>query len=104
MNGENYSQLMDEDVLPMLKTRYKSKFIYQQDNTRPHTCKKVENIFNKQKIRILKWSPHTLDLSIIENIWHIMKVPVYGGQIFLNKNDLWEKNIKYISIRKSLRK
>ena len=40
LNGEKYAQLMNDDILPLLKRRYKSKFIFQQDNARPHTCKK----------------------------------------------------------------
>ena len=91
MNGERYAQLMDEDIMPMLKARYKSRFIYQQDNARPHTCKQVTSIFNNHNIKVLKWPPHSPDLSIIENVWHIIKVQVYDGQIFLNKNELWEK-------------
>ena len=91
LNGEKYAQLMDEDILPMLKRRYKSKFIFQQDNARPHTCKKAIDVFTKHCIKLLKWPPHSPDLSLIENIWHIIKVQVYDGQIFQNKYELWDK-------------
>ena len=94
MNGEKYAQLMNEDILPMLKVRYKTKFIFQQDNARPHTSKKAESVFNKHRIKLLPWPPHSPDLSIIEKIWHIIKVQVYDGQVFLNKNELWNKITK----------
>ena len=31
VNGEKYAQLMDKDIILMLKARYKSKFIFQDD-------------------------------------------------------------------------
>ena len=40
---------------------------------------------------MLTWQPHSPNLSIIENVWHIMLVQVYDGQIFQNKTRLWEK-------------
>lgn len=91
MNGEKYARLMDEDIIPMLKSRYKSNFIYQQDNARPHTSKKSMEIFTKHQISILKWPPYSPDLSPVENVWRIMKVEVYGNQIFQNKDELFEK-------------
>jgi len=91
VNGEKYVQLMDKDIIHMLKARYKSKFIFQKDNARPHTSKTAKGIFMKHKIRMLTWLPHSPDLSIIENVWHIMLVQVYDGQIFQNKTELWEK-------------
>ena len=93
VNGEKYTQLMDKDIILMLKTRYiKSKFIFQQDNARLHTSKTAKGIFMKHKVRMLTCPPRSPDLSIIENVWHIMKVQVYDGQIFQNKTNYGRKS------------
>jgi len=91
MNSEVYLDLLKEKVIPNLRERLGKNFILQQDNARPHIAKKVMQFFVEKKITILKWPSKSPDLSIIENVWHIMKKDVYDNYTIKNLDDLWCK-------------
>lgn len=91
LDGRKYSELLDRDIIPLLKARYISDFVYQQDNARPHTSRISIEVLNKYDIKLLPWPPHSPDLSLIENVWKLMKDKVYDGVQFSNKEDLWKK-------------
>ena len=63
----------------------------QQDNAKPHTSKKSIAFFEDINIKLLPWSPYSLNLSTIETIWAILKARVYSGQQYDNKDVLWKK-------------
>ena len=46
----------------------KRKFIFQQNNARPHTALKAMHFFARQRIQVLSWPPNSPDLNLIENI------------------------------------
>lgn len=89
LTGIKYATLLKDEVLPMLNSRYGSNLVFQQDNARPHIQKDVMKLFKVNEIKRMEWPPYSPDLSIIENVWRLMKDKVYDGYQFKNKKDLW---------------
>lgn len=91
INGEKYLSLMRDTILPMLRDRYNQDFVYQQDNARPHVAKKVLNFFEESNVKVLSWPSRSPDLSIIENVWKILKHDVYDQLEIKNTAELWSR-------------
>ena len=82
-----YCGFMKDDVLPVLKAKYK-RFWSQQDNARPHVSKTAMSFFAVNGVQLLDWPPYSPDLPLIENIWSILKNFLYNGQPFSTKEKL----------------
>lgn len=100
INSQNYCVLMESDIIPLLKSSINSKFIFQQDNARPHVSKYTLDMFRNQGVELLNWPPYSPDLSPIEYIWHILKNKVYDGHQFKSKIELWDRIVTEIEILK----
>lgn len=98
LTGLKYASFLENDILPMLKTRYGPEIIYQHDNARPHISKDVRQIFEKAQINVLNWPPYSPDINIIENVWRLLKDLIYDGPGLKNKEDLWTKVEKAVKI------
>ena len=79
LNGQKYLDLLQEDIVPELIRNFNFNFIYQQDGARPHTCSKVNYFFDSCHIYLLEWPSRCPGISLIENIWKIMKDLVYDS-------------------------
>lgn len=91
LTAKKYMEILTDSVFPDLERLYGNSFIWQQDNARPHVAKIVKDLFNQKSINVLEWPPYSPDLSIIENIWKVMKDEVYDGAQFESKLQLWSK-------------
>ncbi len=69
-----------------------STFIFQQDNARVHTTRKVMEFFEKENITVLPWPANSPDLNLIEHVWAYMKRKLDEDPVApKNKNELWER-------------
>jgi hypothetical protein len=67
-------------------------FIFQQDNARVHTARKVMEFFEEEKITVLPWPANSPDLNIIEHVWAYMKRRLgWYTERPDNLEDLWER-------------
>ena len=66
LDSQKYCNLMETDVLPLLKKRLES-YILQQDNASCHVSKLTKEMFRRNNVQLLQWPQNSPDLSPIEN-------------------------------------
>lgn len=99
LNSEKYCSLMENDILPLLNNTIRT-YIFQQDNASCHVSKKSLDMFERHNTILLEWPPKSPDLSLIEQLWSILKTRIYDGTIFNNFDELWNRiNVEALKIQ-----
>ena len=79
MDEQQYVQILEDNLLDLLDDlplSIRSAAVFQQDNARVHTTVRVAAFFGENDIAVANWSPYSPDLSVIENIWKLLKTEV----------------------------
>lgn len=88
-----YTAYLTEALLPTIDSLNvpRDSIIFQQDGAKVHTAKWTMRWFADQDLNVLPWPPSSPDMSIIENLWAILKKKAKLRLPWTNSGDeLWE--------------
>jgi len=85
VTGDVYTSLLRDNLLPYLDVLASdgiTGITLQQDNARPHTCKKAKAFFDiamaEHKFSVMdNWPPYSPDMNLIENLWAHLKLELH---------------------------
>ena len=89
LNAENYTELLENNLLPFAKEKLPKTWIFQQDNAKCHTAKESIKFFKQNKVKILDWPASSPDLNPIKNLWDELDWRV-KSQNPKNLAELWQ--------------
>ena len=80
MNSPNYCKILEHQMLPLSQAlftrRLAQHWIFQQDNAPCYTARHNKTWMNEHGAQLLDWPAQSPDMSLIENLWHIIKAAV----------------------------
>ena len=68
-----YLQIPEEQLLPFPRLTFGHKFVYQDDNSKPHRARTVVNFMETEGIQHMEWPAVSQDMNPIENLWSEVK-------------------------------
>ena len=85
ITGDKYVSLLEENLLPYLDALAAdgiTGITFQQDNARPHVCKKAQAFFKtvmaEHGFTVMDdWPPYSPDMNLLENLWAHLKLELY---------------------------
>lgn len=90
IDSSAYQRILDSGF----ETIYNTRWIFQQDGASSHTSKSTMEYLTNKSIRLLpNFPPQSPDLTIIENMWDLLKTKVKERNPS-NLNDLWKFSVE----------
>lgn len=93
INANNYQQILDDNLWPVLARHFSTgNYVFQDDNAPVHSARSAQDYLHRNGIRTMSWLAQSPDINIIENIWLLIKRKLQGrlGRIE-NKKDLFHE-------------
>ncbi|KAI4292812.1 hypothetical protein PAPHI01_2086 [Pancytospora philotis] len=81
MNAEVFITTLKAGFNGTLKDKKlkRSEVVLQEDNDPKHTSALAKKYMIKARINVLDWPSYSPDLSLIENLWSLLKYRLYNG-------------------------
>ena len=93
--------LISSEIFDKLNSRFGARaFVFQQDGARPHTAKSTRKFLEANVLTLpeeLNWPPMSPDLSVIENLWSVLKYRIDyttvadGESLYREASRVWDE-------------
>ena len=90
VNAKVYRNIVEQQVLPLIRQSQLQPAIFMHDNAPCHTAKLVKDYLQQESIEVMKWPAQSPDLNPIENLWKIIGEKV-RERTPTTVDDLWAK-------------
>ena len=70
MNADLYKTILENGLIPFIRSTYPESHRFMQDNDPRHTSKAAVQFYEQQGINWWKTPPESPDANPIENLWH----------------------------------
>ncbi len=98
IKSKSYIAMLKNNLKATASTLFGDKrWIFQQDNAKPHVANYSKQFFKSEGIQLLPWPAQSPDLSPIENLWAILKKGIRHKKqtnlqcLIKSVVDVWEK-------------
>lgn len=90
MNAADYTDVLQNKMLPFAEDEMPLKWEFMQDNDPKHSARSVKTWFQQNEVLVMEWPSQSPDLNPIEHLWGVLKNKI-GSFKSKNKQELWEK-------------
>lgn len=79
-NALQYTNTLENYLLPFAKGTFQTNCIFQQHNATVHTARITKVQLSENTVDVLPWPAKSLDLNPIENIWRVLARVIYADE------------------------
>lgn len=80
MDSQEYTELLEENLLPFLQQHHHTNWVFQQDNAPVHTSRATMTWFRENHIQVMEWPACSPDQNPMENMWGLIVRAVYADK------------------------